>query len=347
MIEAKMAKKRVQNADQRAFGTEPVVIKDSMDFIHALNWYNYYYDIKTAKKFLTSYCKQRKIDLSEVREINQTMCSIARMIDMGLDVPEESLDYLNRKLSDKKNIEPEENPENVISIRQYSDKGDRVIAELESRVDEVMRSDFTYQDPMAYELVKGQELGPKDAMYVRDFYLEIVQDLKDRADLWYRGKKKYNAYLKFMEKIVEDINTYLDNRKVAKPRKPRKKRAADPNKTVQNVKFLREYPELKLVSTPPAQIVGSSEVWLFNTKYRKLVHIVAKDGMILTIKGTTIQNIDEERSTEKTLRKPEETLPLLMKATKAKRSKVYNEIKTKAQSTTGRINANMLILGVK
>lgn len=339
-------KKRVQNADERAFGPEPIKINDRLDLITALNWYNYFYDAKSARKFLTTYCKKRKISLNDVKEVNLTMCAIARMIDQGLDVPEEAIEYLQEKLSQKKIVAPEQIPENDRLHRQYSDKGSRVIAELESRVDDVMRNDFKYTDPKAYELLKTEELIPKDAKYVRTFYEEIVQDLKDRKDLWYRGTKKYNAYLKFMEQIVSDCDQYLSNKKTAKPRKQRKARAIDPIKVTQNVKFMNEYPELKLVSTPPSQIIGSSEVWLFNTKYRKLIHVVAKDGMVLTIKGTTIQNIDEEKTVEKMLRKPEQQLPDFMKGTKAKRRKFFDEIKTRPQVTTGRINANMVILGV-
>ena len=93
-------------------------------------------------------------------------------------------------------------------------------------------------------------------------------------------------------------------------------------------------------------IIGSSELWVYNTKTRKIGKYVAAEFKTLSIKGSSIENYDEVRSVGKTLRKPEEKLKEFAKAGKIQLRKFLTEIKAVETKLNGRINTDILLLKV-
>ena len=128
--------------------------------------------------------------------------------------------------------------------------------------------------------------------------------------------------------------------------KPRKKKAVSSDKLVAKLKYAKDFKELKLTSIRPTEIVGAEVLWVYNTKTRKLGKYVAEFGAQLSVKGSTIQNYDEGQSLAKTLRKPEQKLPELLKAGKVPLRKFLEEIKATAIKLNGRINADTILLRV-
>ena len=92
--------------------------------------------------------------------------------------------------------------------------------------------------------------------------------------------------------------------------------------------------------------MGAEQLWIFNIKTRKLGRYVADSGHTLMVKGTTIQNFNERESIAKTVRKPKEKLPELMKAGKVNLRKFLDGIKATSTKLNGRINADTLLLRV-
>jgi hypothetical protein len=68
---------------------------------------------------------------------------------------------------------------------------------------------------------------------------------------------------------------------------------------------MKEFTELGLKSVNPTSIIGSSELWVYNTKNRKVTVYKAESGN-LAVKGTTIIGFDIKESKTLMLRKPEE-----------------------------------------
>jgi hypothetical protein len=148
-------------------------------------------------------------------------------------------------------------------------------------------------------------------------------------------------YTDFFGIIVDDLDRIIKN--ASAQRKPRKTKQKSASKLIKNLKYQSEYPDLKLVSINPEKIVGASELWVYNTKYNRLGVYYAENSVRgFTVKGCTIQNFDNETSTQKTARKPEDTLSKLTKQSLRKKMK---SMKTKDQSVTGRINAQTILLG--
>jgi hypothetical protein len=108
--------------------------------------------------------------------------------------------------------------------------------------------------------------------------------------------------------------------------------------------YAKDFAELKLVSVDPKTIVGANQLWVYNTKTRKLGCYNAEDAAGLSIKGSTIQNFSESKSTQKKLRKPEVTLPEVLKGGKVALRNVLNDIRAVESFLTGRINVDTILL---
>jgi hypothetical protein len=85
---------------------------------------------------------------------------------------------------------------------------------------------------------------------------------------------------------------------------PRAKKQKPPSQLVQKALYLTADEETGVTSLHPQELLGASELWVYNVKTRKLGCYYATDDQGLSIKGTTILNYDEKRSTTKTIRKP-------------------------------------------
>ena len=181
------------------------------------------------------------------------------------------------------------------------------------------------------------------------------------ADQWEQLKEAYShikkadiaKYRTAIEGLMEALGFIIDQSKATrKPRKP-KPRSAD--KVVAKVKYLKVDEKYKLTSVNAVDIVGASELWVFNVKTRKLGKYVAsnidpkgmgRDGSGLSVKGASIVGFDENLSIQKTLRKPEEQLKEFKAAGKVALRKFLDDIKTTDTKLNGRINQDTILLKV-
>jgi hypothetical protein len=129
-------------------------------------------------------------------------------------------------------------------------------------------------------------------------------------------------------------------------RAPRKTKAVSKDKLVAKLKYMKTNEPLKLVSVNPVDIIGAGELWIFNTKTRKLGRYVASEFNTLNVKGTTITNFDEFKSVQKTIRKPEEKLKEFKAAGKIALRKFMDEINATDTKMNGRINEETILLKV-
>jgi len=180
-------------------------------------------------------------------------------------------------------------------------------------------------------------------------------------DMWAQLKEGY-AHLKKSEiakfrKAVDTITGELDfiidqAKATRKPRKPKQRSAT---KVVEKMKFCKADSKYSLASIDPTLIVGANELWVFNTKTRKLGKYVAenidpkglmREGTGLSVKGTTIIGFDESQSIQKTLRKPPEQLKNFKSAGKVALRKFLDDIPTTDTKLNGRCNPDTVLLKV-
>ena len=136
-------------------------------------------------------------------------------------------------------------------------------------------------------------------------------------------------------------------------RKPRKVKPKSAEKLVAKLKYKQSDEKTALVSINPADIIKAEELWVYNTKTRKIGRYITsvydpqkqkREGTGLEVKGTTIIRYSETESISKTLRKPVEQLAEFKKCGKIQRKKFFESIKTTETKLNGRINPDTILL---
>ena len=156
-------------------------------------------------------------------------------------------------------------------------------------------------------------------------------------------KNQIKQCVKFIEQVIADCGNYVQIKKVE--RKPRAKKAVSPERLSAKFKYLKEFSELKLVSVAPAQLVNAAEAWLYDTKKRKLIHVMADTHIgTFTVKGSAVVGFDTINTVQKTLRKPAEQIKELLAGGKPAARKVFKDIKATETKYNGRGNENLIIL---
>lgn len=347
---------------------QPVEAERRAQVIKGFNWYNYSYGKKEAAAFIVDWLNrvgqhEEAKQFKNVPEklIKITMGWMCRMNIVGLDLNDEEEARVNAYITDVLAAPKKEVKEEVAEVKDNKPniqdrlraKAGECAGELESMFDDFvlagckLTADYKPVAVMRSMNIAPQMIGDVAARwknYLAEF--EEVAAGKD-ADL-VEGYSNFNKVqirniVKFAELVVNDCGTYVQIKKVE--RKPRKKKAVSPEKQVARYKFATSAPDLKIVGERPTKLLGSSEVWLYNYKKRKLIHVVA-DAHIgsLAVKGNMLVGFSVSETTQKTLRKPAEQLKALMGASKPNSRKIYKDIKATETKFNGRGTAWTLIL---
>ena len=151
--------------------------------------------------------------------------------------------------------------------------------------------------------------------------------------------------VKFIEQVLADCDSYVQIKKVE--RKPRKVKPVSPEKRAAKFKIMATFPELKLTSLPAAQLVDKSEAWLYDTKKRKLIHLVADEyAKVFTVKNNSVIGFSTVETQQKTLRKPAEQLKTITSVGKPAARKAFKDIKATETAWNARGSENLVILKV-
>jgi len=159
------------------------------------------------------------------------------------------------------------------------------------------------------------------------------------------SKVQLRNCVKFCELVISDCGAYVQIKKVE--RKPRKVRAVPPEKRAAKFKICAEFAELNLKSLPVAQLVDKTEAWLYDTKKRKLIHLVADEyTKAFTVKNNSIIGFSTVETQQKTLRKPAEQLKAITTVGKPAARKAFKDIKATETVWNARGTENLIILKV-
>lgn len=231
--------------------------------------------------------------------------------------------------------------------------------ELEAWLDEfiVDPAGFDHKKINIGNYFKAKEINQAHARLIRDFYEpmrdeldQLVNPPKVKDDMYAQLVEGYRAYTKAQlknrlaayEEILSACDMFLREAKVN--RKPRMKKAPSKEKLISKLKYKLTDDKYKLVSIKPEECLQALEVWVFNTKTRKLGVYVSEDLQALSVKGTTIINFDPKKSVAKTVRKPEELLKGVGNLPKTKMRKLYEGVKSVETLLNGRINSDIILL---
>jgi len=234
---------------------------------------------------------------------------------------------------------------------RLNEKTSELLGELEGHYDDVATANkvaFKPYDFLVTNNVVQSQLGKYEELFIkRKEELELAMSKKDE-----QLKEGYSHYkaadfkriLNWIAELLEAVEQYRGVKKATK--KARIKKAPSKEKLISKLKYCKEDKTLKLVSINPAEIVGASELWVFNVKTRKLGKYVSDPYKQLTVKGTSIDGFDIDKSVCKTLRKPADQLKEFSKAGKIQLRKFLDDIKATETKLTGRIGVDVLLLKV-
>lgn len=334
-----------------------------------LRHYGYFYDYKDAVKWAAEYVKKyRKGDLKAFREAEDwrtstTLGGMCRMIMNGAPLSEDRVQWVNDGIDKvvargKERVkEKKDDAAGGAQTKTIADLIKEKISDKIAEVDEVLdtfgrKEDLTKEFSL-YKNLQAEDASAQMARALVTYYAPIRDEInelvtkktKDLEEAYsWLGPRKRKEYLKFLESLVADAEAYINSKKAV--RAPRIKKKQSTGQQVAKLKYMKSSNEYKVTSVDPTRIPGATVVYLFNTKYRRLAKLVTSSSSGFEVSGTTIKNVDLEASSEKTLRKPEEQLPELMKLTQAKANKFFDEIKTKGAGCNGRVNEMTLIVKV-
>lgn len=247
----------------------------------------------------------------------------------------------------------------VVSIQQrMREQVEGLCGKWEGHIDELMGQEYgefdikkfdPYNEMRAYE---GGVIKPNHAKIIKDSFSAQFDEAKEIAN-WkdedikeaysFTDTKMRKNYLAFFEKIDSACDTLVNTGKAQ--RKTRKPKAVSKEKLVAKLKYQVNDSEMGIASINPVEILDATEVWTYNTKTRKLgVYRVGGLATGLSVKGTSIQDFDADKSVQKTLRKPAEQLKAFKGNAKTKYAKAFDEIKTTDTKLNGRFNDSTVIL---
>jgi hypothetical protein len=344
-------------------GSEPTISDSNyrLDLLHYLNYHNAYTDISVIRKWALKFVQKehKKISggLNKATDFELRLVGLlghAKLNDYYL--AEEHLFKLDtevKTLCKKYTIAKEETAEAVakpvVSVQDRVQALARLhLTEVEGAIDDYLTTgkDFSLKTYLTANNVSGA-VAKEIANGLLPRYRELDELLTGKDDQLkegysFLGKVKQKRFFAFVEGMLNDCKQREQAAKTE--RKPRARKAKPPTVIAAKLKYLKEFPTLRLTSEKPADIIGASEAWLYDTEKRKLVCYRATDDDKLTIKGTTILNFDVKNSVSKTLRKPEEFFKT--KFNKKSLNTAFKGIKSKPQTLNGRTNDRLIIYAI-
>lgn len=370
---------RIAFADEKYTGPEPEWEADAADWDNerfdnrlrkSFYYYNYYYSQKDCKKYVIEWLqKNSKLTIEEVKAFNRagdrllpmTVCSLIMAHRKGMPFRGRHIEFIIDSVMDViSKAEPEEAPVIATAEQVYNrptiqdrlaERTSEIIGELEGIFDDVatgVKNPTKLYDFLVANNVVQSQLGKYEDLYrTRKAELELAQSKTDpQVTEGYKHLKAadFKRITGWIDDLLAAVEQYRGVKKATK--KARVKKAPSKEKVISKLKYCKTDAVLKLVSINPADIVGASELWVYNTKSRKLGKYVAAAYQTLTVKGTSLVNFDTDKSVCKTLRKPEEKLKEFAKAGKIQLRKFLDDIKATESKMNGRVNADIVLLKV-
>jgi hypothetical protein len=333
---------------------------------YALGWISSDFSTKDLKDATIKYSKvnrknqMKKFNYSSIDQtLFMTVGKYCHIMNKGGSFCDDTLTWLNEKWklleSNGKAIVEEKTKivKPVVSIQdRVREKISEYIGEIEEQVDLFSEGDYKSEFDM-YKWLMTNNIKSQPANAIAEYYVPWRNELKEAIakkdeqlveGYSYMKPAQLKKFVEFLDGIIKDATTWGANQKTV--RKTRVKKAPSVEKQIAKIQYAKENKELKIVSINPALIIGCNQLWVFNTKYRKLVRYDAIGPAGLSIKGTTLQGYDVEASMSKTLRKPDEVLPRVLNGGKIVIRKLMDELNSKSSVPNGRINGDTILLRV-
>jgi hypothetical protein len=326
----------------------------NLDLIKSLNWYHENKESREAPKFVADFMKKNKIEGKiDSSKVSPTLGWLCRLNFNGNDIGESSLKFIRDSIP--KVLEKTKVVVDVLkgpSIQdRMTEKVGEIAGELEGAIDDFILSNYKDQkSPFALmqDRAKGMHANRIVEIFKRrraefDYVLTAKEpDIKEAYSNF--NKSQLKKLVAYCDMIIMDAMKISGEAKSI--RKPRKRKVKTPQQLISKLNFLKECEEYKLNSVDPKKIIGATQLWVFNVKYKKIGVYHAEDASGFTIKGSSILNFSESKSITKSVRKPNDVLTIIKDGGKVALRNLMSSLKTKETLLTGRINKDIILLRV-
>ena len=240
----------------------------------------------------------------------------------------------------------------TLSIQErIADQTRYIIGHLEAEIDTFLADKCKKSKLDAKKFLVHHDVKVPQAKLIIEFLdtnMAEIKELLERKDdqlteaYSHLTKSQQKKFYDFLSSLKYATLQRIDS--VKQTRKPRKRKAKTPQQLVANLKYLDKSEDGKLTSIDPANIVGATQLWLYDTKTRFLFHYQAHIG--LSVKGSTLQDFDPDVSTSKKVREQytDGVIADVLSGGKVKLRRIMPNINAKDKEVTGRINKNQIIL---
>ena len=353
----------------------------SKHFRDSMQYYNLEFNAKELKPAVLKWMKQKDYDASIYEAYKKTkdwrtsvtMGALASCLLRGM--PEYREDFnggrnagewldqeikksINRGKDDFDETDEEKPIESKPSIQDRTREiAIAMLDEIDDAIENFHINPETFEPKQfkVLQMLRNKQVKAGHARIIKDIYTSEMSDfdhlVNGTADddlkegYKHRSKKQVKTIHAFYQEVLSACDMLMQEAKVT--RKPRVKKAVSKDKIIAKLKYKKTDEPLKLVSITPTEIIGSKELWVYNTKNRKLGRYIADDMTgPLTIKGTAIVGFDEHKSVQKTIRKPDEKLKEFKTAGKVALRSFLDSINATDTKLNGRINDDTILLKV-
>jgi hypothetical protein len=344
-------------------GREPTL--NPLDYkttlVVALNYYNLVYDNKDKRRWFMSYVGKTK-DFDALPDWKFKMVgTLIRLKQREQTLEDKELKYIEDSIASLRReakfvvVDTNDGKQKTVAatVAKVVDKTDDIInahlTEFNVMIDEFVVND---KEPTFADYLKSHQVPSAIAKQLPKFFERNTAEIAEAIEgndkqlveaYGFLKKTKLKKLLKVYEAIAEACQQAVVSNKVI--RKPRAVKEKPATVVAKGVKYMPEFTELGLKSVPAPTLVNSKEVWIYNTKYKKLQVYRAPKDQTITVKGTTLINYDVANSSSKTIRKPEQ-IKELGGMTRKNFELAFNKLTTKEASVNGRINEDCILLKV-
>lgn len=327
-----------------------------LQLVECLNWYHSNKENKDAVKYIQDYCKKNKIDGRIVGSQNfLTVAWLCRAEMNGNNLGQYGKKYLTQKLKGMVVVEKDIDQEIVVPTVNIQDrlkeKVSEIAGDLEGAIDDYILSGFK-DSKSPFALMQDRTKGLHANRLVEIFkrrraeFDEVLNSKDASLKEGYSNfsKPQIKKIIAYCDSIITDALKISGQAKAS--RKPRKRKVKTAEQLLGKLNYLTESKEFKLKSVAPKQILGATQVWVFNVKTKALGVYHSEDASGFSVKGSTLQNFSEMKSIMKRLRKPEQILPDVLTGGKVALRNIFGKLTTKESLLTGRLNKDTIILRV-
>lgn len=365
--------KRIEEMMQKmAHGKEPEATEIdhtrpgyTVALMRAFNWYNYEKDLKTSRTYLRSWIKKhqpaevKNFDAVPDFYMRPVYGWLARLAEHGANLSPRDNTKLTETVAEmlkfavKATAQPdaEDTPKRPSIQDALAAKQSEFLGELEGEIDNFILNDCRKTDFNLFKYLQGANSPKVFGTAVKTLLdrriAEIAQVPHDEqlAEAYSCFTATQRGRLEnFLLELIEDGQRWADFKKANQ--KVRVKKAKPAGVQVAKLQYLKEFADLSLTSVSAPSIVGAQQLWVYNTKNKKLGCYLASGSTGFSVRGTSLQGYDPETSVQRTLRKPDIVTKQVLEAGKVQLRKVLTDLTTTETKLNGRINADTILLRV-